>query len=316
MEDEILVSISCVTYNHEEYIEKCLASLVMQETTFKYEILVHDDCSTDKTQEVVRKFEKKHPELIKPIYQTENQWSKGLSVTFTYQYPRAKGKYIAICEGDDYWIDPLKLQKQVDFMESHPDFIMCGTNGLTLYDDRSFPPRYFNNCLQSREFVASDIIGKWAFPTASFLIRKELIDKVSEFQISTIHGDLKMILMSLLCGRIFYFSDLMVVYRKNYKESSASSMVDKRIDAGLNSAIQKKMLYCAYNNFSNGIYSSYIDDYLNLLNAIILIQQDKKKYSMFAYLFHPFKFYRYVYPDWKKRKQNNRFILCYRNLLN
>ena len=100
------ISICCLTYNHEPYIEQCLEGFLMQKVDFPIEILIHDDASTDKTAEIIRKYESKYPEIIKPVYQSENQYSKGISVSRVYQFPRAQGKYIALCEGDDYWTDP------------------------------------------------------------------------------------------------------------------------------------------------------------------------------------------------------------------
>lgn len=124
-----MVSICCLTYNQEAYIAQTLQSFMDQVTDFPFEVLIHDDASTDKTADIIRQFEAKYPDIIKPIYQTENQHSKNVRISFTYQYPRATGKYIAMCEGDDYWIDPHKLQKQVDYMEAHPDCTLCFTNG-------------------------------------------------------------------------------------------------------------------------------------------------------------------------------------------
>lgn len=128
------VSISCITYNHENYIRNAIEGFLMQKTTFPVEILIHDDASTDKTAEIVREYEKKYPQLIKPIYQTENQYSKGIGVSTTFQFPRALGKYIALCEGDDYWIDPLKMQKQVDFLEANPEYVICAHRTKVLKD--------------------------------------------------------------------------------------------------------------------------------------------------------------------------------------
>lgn len=120
-----LVSICCLVYNHEPYLRECFEGFVMQQTTFPIEILVHDDASTDHSADIIREYTTKYPDLFKPIYQTDNQHSKGISISATYQFPRAKGKYIALCEGDDYWTDPLKLQKQVEFLEANPDFSLC-----------------------------------------------------------------------------------------------------------------------------------------------------------------------------------------------
>ena len=105
--EQIMVSIVCNAYNQELYIREALESFVAQKTNFKFEILVHDDASTDTTADIIREYESKYPDIIKPIYQTENQYSKNVSIT-ALQHQRANGKYIAFCEGDDYWIDEYK----------------------------------------------------------------------------------------------------------------------------------------------------------------------------------------------------------------
>lgn len=127
--DLFVVSICCVTYNHDNYISDALDGFLMQKTNFSFEILIHDDASTDNTANIIREYEKKYPDIFKPIYQTENQKSKlGGGMNPTFNFPRAKGKYIAVCDGDDFWTDPLKLQKQVDYMENNAEFSMCCTN--------------------------------------------------------------------------------------------------------------------------------------------------------------------------------------------
>lgn len=122
-----LVSICCVTYNHAPFIRKCLNGFLMQETSFSVEILIHDDASTDGTDGIIREYADKYPEKIFPLFEEQNQYSQGVKVDF-FNYNRARGKYIAYCEGDDYWTDPLKLQKQVDFLESHSDYSVCFHN--------------------------------------------------------------------------------------------------------------------------------------------------------------------------------------------
>ena len=125
------VSVVCNAYNHEKYIRSALDGFVMQKTTFPFEVLVHDDASTDRTAEVIREYEIKYPDIIKPIYSTENQYSKNDGSLDRIQYGRVQGKYIALCEGDDYWTDPLKLQKQYDLLESHPEIDICATAAKT-----------------------------------------------------------------------------------------------------------------------------------------------------------------------------------------
>lgn len=126
-----LVSISCITYNHENFIRKAIESFLAQRTSFPIEILIHDDASTDRTADIIREYEQEYPELIFPIYQTENQYSKG-GLPDRINRERARGKYLAYCEGDDYWTDPLKLQKQVDFLEAHPDYSLSYCRFRTL----------------------------------------------------------------------------------------------------------------------------------------------------------------------------------------
>lgn len=123
-----LVSISCITYNHASYIKECIDGFLMQKTNFNFEVLIHDDHSTDGTEEIIKEYAKQYPDIIKPLFEKENQYSLGKPIgSAVWNLPRARGEYIAICEGDDYWTDPYKLQKQVDFLESHPDYGMCYT---------------------------------------------------------------------------------------------------------------------------------------------------------------------------------------------
>lgn len=123
-----LVSICCFTYNMQQYLRETLEGFLMQRTTFTYEIIIHDDASTDDTRKIIEEYVSMFPHIFKPIFQIENQHSvSGFNFQYTTVYPKAKGKYIAFCDGDDYWIDPLKLQKQVDFLEANSDFGLVHT---------------------------------------------------------------------------------------------------------------------------------------------------------------------------------------------
>ena len=125
--DTPLVSVCCITYNHEPYIAQALDGFLMQKTNFPFEVIVHDDASTDRTAEIIREYEARFPKIIKPIYETENQYSKHDGSLGRIVDAACKGKYIALCEGDDYWIDENKLQMQVDFLEGNPEYGMCYT---------------------------------------------------------------------------------------------------------------------------------------------------------------------------------------------
>jgi glycosyltransferase involved in cell wall biosynthesis len=128
---EPLVSVACATYNHKRYIRKAIDSFLTQKCCFQYEIIIHDDASTDGTSEIVREYAELHPDIIKPLYQTQNQYSRGRKCITEFVLPKCQGKYIAFCEGDDYWTDPLKLQRQVEIFQKYPDCIICGGRART-----------------------------------------------------------------------------------------------------------------------------------------------------------------------------------------
>ena len=163
-----LVSVAVITYNHENYIRQCLEGILMQKTDFPFEIIIGEDCSTDGTRKVIEEFEKKYPAIVKPIYQEKNVG--GAVNAYSYCYPRLSGKYIAICEGDDYWTDEYKLQKQVDFLEQNPEYVLC-FHRVAAVDKE-------NNILNSQ--LASDkvILYNWkdilhiSIPTLSAVFKK------------------------------------------------------------------------------------------------------------------------------------------------
>lgn len=125
---KISVAIHCFVYNHEPYLRDCFEGFVMQQTDFPFVAIVHDDASTDGSAAIIREYEEKYPHIFKPIYETENQWQKhdgSLDRIMNEAIDATGAKYVAMCEGDDYWTDPLKLQKQVDFMEANPEYSLC-----------------------------------------------------------------------------------------------------------------------------------------------------------------------------------------------
>jgi len=173
-ENDILVSISTITYNHVNYIKDALDGFLSQKTNFSYEILIHDDASTDGTEEIIREYASKYPELIKPLYEEENQWKKGIRGSAVFNFPRAKGKYIALCEGDDYWTDPLKLQKQVDFLKKHQNINLTGHFAKAV--DTIKNEEYIIGKHSKVLFTHEDIAHKnLRIPTSSLVFRNNII---------------------------------------------------------------------------------------------------------------------------------------------
>lgn len=178
-----VVSVCCLVYNQEQFIRDCFDGFVAQKTNFPIEILIHDDASNDGTTEIINEYTKKHPNLFKPIIQVQNQYSKGLGfVGLKLNLKRAQGKYIAFCEGDDYWIDPMKLQKQVDFLENHEEYGFVGShcvidNNGSFVEEKSNIP-YVE---ESKDFrLCGDVFSdaKWGpvTRTCTLLCRKSLIN--------------------------------------------------------------------------------------------------------------------------------------------
>ncbi len=223
-----LVAIRCITYNHEPYIRDALEGFVMQKTDFPFVAIVHDDASTDNTASIIREYSARYPDIIKPIYETENQYSKhdgSLRRIMDDACTATGAKYIALCEGDDYWTDPLKLQKQVDFLESHPDYSMCFHNVLVHEVDG-----YWKNDLfdinGSGEYSADQILRKWTVPTCSVMIRG--INIFNSPLRSNPHykfGDNVLFLTAAAFGKIYCIDKKMGVYRRNIGGVTVSTNV-------------------------------------------------------------------------------------------
>lgn len=179
--DVPLLSVRCITYNHEPYIAQALDGFLMQKTDFPFEVIVHDDASTDRTADIIREYEKKFPKIVKPIYEVENQYSKGDGSLGKIMNDACKGKYIAFCEGDDYWIDENKLQMQVDFLEKNPDYGLCYTNFNMLYQDTGKIVNNLFECGLKNYIPEYRTIGDWILNKGyvapmTWVLKRELYD--------------------------------------------------------------------------------------------------------------------------------------------
>lgn len=232
MENRIIVSIICLTYNHERFIKKTLDGFIMQRTSFPFEVLIHDDASTDHTADIIREYEKKYPDIIKPVYQSENQYSKPghKPIIATYLLPKAEGEYLAWCEGDDYWIDPHKLQAQVDALISNPSCVACLSKVEKITYDEVPKARYIPDCfcedgvIEGKDFVRYALNEK-GFPLqlSGFMIRRNIYDQYLEeslpFRKYFKVGDIPLALFVGLKGNVFYINKVMSYYRTGNPDS-------------------------------------------------------------------------------------------------
>ncbi len=221
----ILVSVCCITFNHRNYIRRCLDSLINQNTDFDYEIIVHDDASTDGTQEIVREYAEKHPDLIIPILQKENQYSKGNGFVEAFIMPKASGKYIVECEGDDFWCDPDKLRLQVEALEAHPECAVCVHETSTADREGNPQEMHFPDIKLEQSVITTDEFmrltlkeGHWLFHVSSYMVSRELYREYMKLMTTGfptkfyLVGDLPLFLYFAMMGNVYFIDRVMSVY--------------------------------------------------------------------------------------------------------
>lgn len=309
-----LVAIRCITYNQESYIRDALDGFVMQKTNFPFVAIVHDDASTDATADIIREYVEKYPDIIKPIYENENQYSKPGNPLGKIMYEAIEStgaKYVAICEGDDYWIDSYKLQKQVDFLESHPDYSLVYTNFniyiqnknkviKNVFDSMSFRyPKWYNT---PEEFI---IRGGYTCPPSWMIRSKEFFFQ----RISSCDGSFVMFTHFLCTSKVYCLDETMVVYRVLRESASHSTNYSKLYKREKELLNVKKELIKTYNldyscikDIEKNFYNSFLslifinEDYdeikkaqkildnLSLKQRIIIFMAKLKMHSFFKFL--------------------------------
>lgn len=277
-----VVSICCMAYNHEPYIEDALEGFLIQETDFPFEILIHDDASTDKTADIIREYEATYPNLIKPIYQTENQFSQGIKPNHDFNFPRAKGEYIALCEGDDYWTEKKKLQKQIKFLNENNDYTVCAHLVKCFYQDQSKPSNinpypkmqkdtyYLKDFLYKNYMNTCSVVYRWIFysyPKPSW-IAQHFTGDYTLHSLHACHGKIKML------------PEVMACYRKHSGGIMSGSRGKHRV-----SMLEDRIAFMRnINEYSNYVYNDTINKIIinykfSLANALLCEGRiDESKY--------------------------------------
>ncbi len=290
--ENIGVSILVLAYNHENYISDAIEGFLKQKTSFPIEIIINEDKSTDKTRDIIKKYEEKYPEIIKPIYHTENQYSKGININAEFMLPKATGKYVALCDGDDYWTDENKLQKQYDALEENPDCYMCLHNVKDLRLGEENKKFYIpinqleTGKLESKEFLSFLCKDGNFFNEVCYFFNAE---KYREYQnnypdfakafMKNKTDDMPMLLYFANMGNVFYINEAMAIYRRFVSGSWSAALKAKDNNAFRIFAQNSKEAYEEYNRFTNGKYQNEIEHKL-LYFSFKVLECDKNYKEM------------------------------------
>lgn len=228
-----LVTIRCMTFNHEQYVASALEGFLKQKTSFPFVIFIHDDCSTDNTANIIKEYKRKYPNIINSVLEEENQYSKNDGSLSRIIKENIHTKYVALCEGDDYWIDENKLEKQISYLESHPEFSFSITNGKVLDVNTGEYESIFAN-EKEKKFGSSNQVISLANcaslmfpPTASYVYKYDFgngLDNVPR----CFNGDMRLRLYYMTRGNCYYLKDETVVYRKNVANSAMTRAKKKK----------------------------------------------------------------------------------------
>ncbi len=281
---KIAVSIICNTYNHEKYIKDALDGFVKQKVNFNYEVLIHDDASTDNTPQIIKEYVHRYPNLIKPIYQSENQYSKKQGIVYDIQFQRAIGKYIAICEGDDYWIDNYKLQKQYDALEKNPNVDICATAAIKVKSETKKIISRFAPKSKDMIIIPEDVIlgGGGYVATNSLMYRRNIDCNKPKFRKNLMY-DYTLQILGSLRGGMLYLNDTTAAYRSMSKGSWTSKMKQNK-ELAVNWTNRVNRMLEELNEETHGAYVSVIkerirrNEFLNLYRIGDVKEMKSKEY--------------------------------------
>jgi len=268
------VAVVCKTYNHEKYITEAIESFLIQKTDFDVQIIVHDDASTDSTAMIIREYEQKFPDKIFPIYQTENQYSQGVDGkdrVHEQVVSQIDAEYVALCEGDDYWIEPLKLQIQADFMDDNPRY--AGTSHSALVIDAISGKKLRNQRLSKKDLTLTcdDMIvgGGGIVPTASILTKSYIYEVRLPFgkELRNFIGDYQLQVYISTYGDFFNFTKFMSVYRANVQNSATHKKRNLDYSSRIKFFESALIFLDELDLYSNRAYSNSI----NIKKTIILL---------------------------------------------
>lgn len=224
------VSVIMLAYNHEKFIAQAIEGVLMQQTNFEYELVIGEDFSPDKTRQICLDYEAKFPDKVRVLKREKNLGGGGQPNFIDCYKNTSSSTYVALCEGDDYWTSPHKLQKQVDFLEKSTDFAMCFHNTEVVFFEENQPSYRLNEDLTKDIFTLDDLIGEdeiWFMATASIMYRRAAIGNLPDWFVKTKSGDIPLHILAARNGKIKYINELMAAYRKH---AGGQSLTDHKDD--------------------------------------------------------------------------------------
>jgi len=281
--DKTYISIICTCFNQQDYIADAINSFLAQKTEYAFEVIIHDDASTDKTCDILKAYEQSYPSIVKVIYQTENQYSKGNVKVENIALRKSCGEFIALCEGDDFWVDELKLQKQLEGLHACPDLKICFTSAYTLAPDGQVNKTAKYN-EKVKVFPFSDIIkgGGALIPTASIFMRRSVMESLPSWFESAPVGDIFIQISGSKPAGALYLPDTTAVYRVEAVGSWSSAQ--KYVPEEKVKAQVSKLVSC-YNLLAEGS-DNYVDFQIAILNLYVanaLKAISQKRYALAKY---------------------------------
>lgn len=293
-----LLSVCLITYNHEKFIRQAIEGILNQQVNFPIEIVVADDCSTDSTREIITEYEQKNPGLFRLIFQQKNV---GAARNWLDMLSLPQSKYIAYLEGDDYWIDDLKLQKQVDFLEANPGYAICFHSVYDLHTDGRLQPAPSPGS-ENRTFEITDLARVNFISSPSVVYRRFPVKELPDWILKAPVGDYVLHLLYAARGKIYFIAELMAVYRRH--EQGLWSLHKNHVQAvKLKWVVDKMDQYFSYKYHDSFYSKKFLEDYY-----LSMMEHYKAERKFTKYFSALFKFL--SYKKKLQRSYGNYFLLA------
>lgn len=303
------ISVLCITYNQEKYVKQMLDSIVNQVTNFPIEIIIGDDCSNDKTVSIIKEYEKKYSKLIKPIYRSKNI---GAMENLKDIFIRAKGKYISLCEGDDYFIANNKLQIQYDFLNRHPKYSLCFHPVNVIFENKEEKNFIYPDPNRLYKFSLTELL-KWNYIQTNSVLYRNLYN-YTDIPTNILPGDWYLHLYHAKYGKIGYIKKIMSVYRKH----SGGLWWNSKYDINnllIKNGIKQIGLYFEIIKLFNKTDTNYVDDNVDYILKKFLEIDNNLKTNLFnnSALKYPTEMMQFFIRRYKNLNLNNNNIISTRS---